>query len=164
MDAFLASTLARFPTVPALSVAVASSEGPIYANARGRADIEANVPAAAETRFYIASSTKSFFGLTMALLDARGTIDLDWTLAELAPDIAFRPEIRAPEVTLRHLLTHSHGLQGRPIEFRLAFTGEHDPESLWRLLGRLEPNPEAPLGTFRYGNVGYNVAALLVER
>ena len=164
LDAFLASTLARFETVPALSVAVATSTGPIYARAHGRADIEAGRPADADTLFYIASSTKSFVGLTMALLDARGAIDLDWTLAELAPDIAFRPEVRANEVTLRHLLSHTHGLRGRMIEFRLAFSGEHDSATLWRLLGRLEPNREAPLGTFRYGNVGYNVAALLVER
>ena len=164
LDAFLVATLARFGSVPALSVAVATSTGPIYAAAHGRADVEAGVPADADTRFYIASSTKSFFGLTMALLDTRGAIDLDWTLAELAPDLAFRPELRANEVTLRHLLTHTHGLRGGMIEYRLAFTGEHDPETLWRLLGRLEPNPEAPLGTFRYGNLGYNVAALLVER
>ena len=163
-DAFIAATLARFPTVPALSVAVARSDGPVYARGHGRADIEAGVAATADTLFYIASSTKSFVGLTFALLDARGAIDLDWTLAELAPDIAFRPEIRAGEVTLRHLLSHTHGLQGRPIEFRLAYTGQHDPATLWRLLGRLEPNGEAPLGTFRYGNVGYNVAALLIER
>ena len=164
LDAFVAATLARFGTVPALSVAVATSSGPIYAAAHGRADVEAGRPATADTRFYIASSTKSFVGLTMALLDARGAIDLDWTLAELAPDVAFRPEIRAGEVTLRHLLSHTHGLQGRMIEFRLAYTGEHDPETLWRLLGRLEPNAEAPLGTFRYSNLGYNVAAMLVER
>ena len=150
--------------MPALSVAVATSTGPIYAAAHGRADVEAGVPAGADTRFYIASSTKSFVGLTMALLDARGAIDLDWTLAELAPDIAFRPELRANEVTLRRLLNHTHGLRGPAIENRLAHTGEHDPETLWRLIGRLEPNPEAPLGTFHYHNLGYNVAALLVER
>lgn len=164
LDAFVASTLARFPDVPALSVAVATSTGPIYTRAHGRADIEAGIPANADTRFYIASSTKSFVGLTMALLDARGVIDLDWTLAELAPDIAFAPELRAGEVTLRHLLSHTHGLQGRPIEFRLAYTGEHDPETLWRLLAQLEPRREAPLSTFRYGNIGFNVATLLIER
>ena len=164
LDSFIASTLVRFETVPALSVAVATSTGPIYARAHGRADIEAGVPATADTRFYIASSTKSFVGLTMALLDARGEIDLDWTLAELAPGIAFRPELRANEVTLRHLLSHTHGLRGRPIEFRLAYTGEHDSETLWRLLERLEPRAEAPFGTFRYGNIGFNIATLLVER
>ena len=164
LDAFIAATLARFPTVPALSVAVARGAGPVYAKAHGRADIEAGIAATADTRFYIASSTKSFVGLTFALLDARGTIDLDWALAELAPDVAFAPALRAGEVTLRHLLSHTHGLEGRPIEFRLAYTGEHDAATLWRLLGRLTPNAQAPLGTFRYGNLGFNVAALLVER
>lgn len=164
LEAFLVSTLARFETVPALSVAVARSDGPLYVRGLGRADVEAGEAADSDTRFYIASSTKSFVGLALALLDARGAIDLDWTLAELAPGVAFAPELRAGEVTLRRLLTHSHGLQGRPIELRLAYTGEHDPETLWQLLGRLEPNREAPPGTFRYGNIGYNLAALLVER
>ena len=164
VDALVSAAMARFDTVPAMTVAVATSRGPVLRRADGRADVEAGRRATAGTRFYIASSTKSFVGLAMALLDARGAIDLDWTLAELAPDIAFRPELRANEVTLRHLLSHSHGLEGGMIEYRLAYTGEHDPATLWRLLSRLEPNREAPLGTFRYGNLGYNVAALLVER
>lgn len=162
--AFLDHAMARLEAVPALSVAVARSDRPIFVRAFGHADIQRNLPATADTRFYIASSTKSFVGLAFALLDARGDIDLDWTLAELAPDIAFAPGVRAGEVTLRHLLSHSHGLEGAAIEFRLAFSGEHDPETLWRLLGSLSPNDDAPLGTFNYGNVGYNVAALLVER
>ena len=164
LEAFLGHALARLPAVPALSVAVARADGPIYAGAFGRADIEAGLSATADTSFYIASSTKSFVGLALALLDARGEIDLDWTLAGLAPDIAFAPEVRPSEVTLRHLLTHSHGLDGGAITFRLAYSGEHDPATLWRLLGRIEPNREAPLGTFEYGNIGYNVATMLVER
>jgi CubicO group peptidase (beta-lactamase class C family) len=163
-DAFLANSVARLDKIPAISVAVARSDGPIYVKAFGRADIERGIPATADTRFYIASSTKSFVALAMALLERKGRIDLDWTVAELAPEIAFRPELKASEVTLRHLLSHSHGLRGEPIEDRLAFTGEHDPATLWALLGRMEPNREEPLGTFNYGNVGFNVAALLVER
>jgi CubicO group peptidase (beta-lactamase class C family) len=156
--------MARLASIPAISVAVARSDGPIYVKAFGRADIERGIPATADTRFYIASSTKSFVALAMALLERKGAIDLDWTLAELAPGVAFAPEIRAGEVTLRHLLSHSHGLLGDPIEFRLASTGEHDPATLWRLLSRMTANKEEPLGTFNYGNLGFNVAALLVER
>jgi len=164
LEAFVGNALERLPAVPALSVAVARADQPIYAGGFGRADIEAGLPATADTRFYIASSTKSFLGLALALLDARGEIDLDWTLAELAPDIAFAPEVRSSDVTLRHLLAHTHGLDGDAITFRLAYTGEHDPATLWRLLARIEPDGEASLGTFKYGNIGYNVAALLVER
>ena len=67
-------------------------------------------------------------------------------------------------MTLRHLLSHTHGLTGTGIAYRLAYTGEHDPATLWRLLAPLRPNREAPLGTYRYTNLGYNIAAMLIER
>ena len=107
---------------------------------------------------------QSFVALAFARLAAEGRIELDWTLAELAPDIAFPPEVRAREVTLRHLLSHSHGLVVPGIEFRLAYSGQHDRATLWRLLRGARPNPRAPLGSFHYGNLGYNVAAMLIER
>ena len=163
-DAFLSASMRRLPTIPALSVAVSRSRGPIFVRAYGQADRERHVAATPHTGFYIASSTKSFVGLVFARLAEERKIDLDWTLAELAPDIRFAPELRAREVTLRHLLSHSHGLSGEGIAFRLAYSGEHDPATLWRLLGRLKANPKAPLGTFAYSNLGYNIATLLIER
>jgi CubicO group peptidase (beta-lactamase class C family) len=164
LTGFLRTALARVPSIPSISVAVARSDGPIYVGAFGRADIEAGRAATIDTRYYIASSTKSFVGLMMLLLDAKGRVDLDWTLSELAPDHRFAPELRAGEITLRHLLNHTHGIASGPIEDRLAFTGDHDPQTLWNLLPRLSPNSRAPLGTFNYSNLGYNVATLLVER
>jgi CubicO group peptidase (beta-lactamase class C family) len=163
-DAFLTASMRRLPTIAALSVAVARSRGPIFVRAYGEADRERHVRATPHTRFYIASSTKSFVALAFAALEQSGRIDLDWTLAELAPDIAFAPEVRAREVTLRHLLSHSHGLSAPAIEFRLAYSGEHDPATLWRLLRGVRANARAPLGTFAYSNLGYNIAALLIER
>lgn len=163
-DAFIAASMRRLPMIPALSVAISRSRGPIFVKAYGEADRERHLRATAHTRFYIASSTKSFVALAFARLAAEGRIDLDWTLAELAPDIAFAPEVRAREVTLRHLLSHSHGLAVPGIEFRLAYTGEHGRAILWRLLRGARPNPRAPLGSFNYGNLGYNVAAMLIER
>jgi CubicO group peptidase (beta-lactamase class C family) len=163
-DAFIAASMRRLPMIPALSVAVSRSRGPIFVRAYGEADRERHLQATPHTRFYIASSTKSFVALAFARLAAERRIDLGWTLAELAPDITFPPEVRAREVTLRHLLSHSHGLIVPGIEFRLAYTGEHDRATLWRLLRGARPNPRAPLGSFNYGNLGYNVAAMLIER
>jgi CubicO group peptidase (beta-lactamase class C family) len=163
-DAFMTRSLARLPMVPAVAVAIVRSDRPLYLKAFGRADVEAGTPATVDSRFYIASSTKSFMALALARLAAEGRISLDWTLAQLAPGVAFAPEIEADKVTLRHLLSHSHGLLGEAIEFRLAYSGEHDAATLWRLLGTMKRNKQAPLGTFEYSNLGYNVAALLVER
>lgn len=162
-DAFLTGMVARFQDLPSLTVVVTRSDGQIYARSFGRADVAANRAATPDTLYYIASSTKSFLSQAFAAMAARGEISLDWTLAQLAPDVHFAPEIHADRVTLRHLLSHTHGLTGTGIAFRLAFSGEHDPATLWRQLARLQPNREAPLGTFRYTNLGYNIAAMLVE-
>jgi CubicO group peptidase (beta-lactamase class C family) len=163
-DAFLTAMAARFPDLPSLTVVVTRSDGAIYGRGFGRADLASGRAATPDTVYYIASSTKSFLSLALAALDARGEIDLDWTLAELAPDLRFAPELQADRVTLRNLLSHTHGLTGTGIAHRLAYTGEHDPETLWRQLGALQPNRERPLGTYRYTNLGYNIAAMLVER
>jgi CubicO group peptidase (beta-lactamase class C family) len=161
---FMEASLARLPSIPAVSIAVTKSSGPVYLKAFGQADIEADVTATPNTRFYIASSTKSYLALALALMERRGEVDLDWTLAQLAPDAQFPPELRAAEVTLRHLLSHSHGLVAPTLEFRLAYSGQHDQATLWRLLGTLRPNSKVPLGSFDYSNLGYNLAALLLER
>lgn len=163
-SAFLTAGMARFPSIPALSVAVVHSDRPVMIAAFGSADREARLRADAATRFYIASSTKSFVALALVRLAERGEINLDWTLADLAPDISFAPGVQPERMTLRHLLSHSHGLRGDPLQFRLAYSGDWDQPTLWRLLATLQPNPKAPLGTFAYSNLGYNVAALLIER
>ena len=163
-DRFIFASMARFPSVPALSVAVADADGAIYLRAFGEADRAHRRRATVDTRFYIASSTKSFVAVALARLAARKAIDLDWTLAELAPDIAWAPELHAEQITLRRLLSHSHGLRNDPLQFRLAYSGDYDRATLWRLLAHTSANPRAPLGSFAYSNLGYNIATLLIER
>jgi len=163
-DEFFPIALAELEVVPGLGVAVVRDGAVVYARGFGVTDYDSNTQVTADTLFYIASSTKSFTGLAINLLDHRGDVDLNWILAELAPDIEFAPEINADKVRLIDLLTHTHGLENDPIAFRLAFTGQHSPEKLWSLLAHTSVNEDAPLGEFDYGNVGYNIATILLER
>ncbi|MGD2132336.1 MAG: serine hydrolase, partial [Maricaulaceae bacterium] len=93
-----------------------------------------------------------------------GEINLDSTLAEYAPDAPFPNAVHPDDVTLRDLLTHTSGISNDPIAFRSAYTGEHTPELLWRLLGVSEVNEDAPHGTFQYTNTGYNILTVLTDR
>jgi CubicO group peptidase (beta-lactamase class C family) len=148
---------------PGLGVAVYTRDG-AYARALGVTDLETGESADADTAFYIASATKPLTALTLAALHQRGVLDLDQTLAAFAPDAGFPPAARAEEVRLRNLLTHTSGLANDGIGWRVAFSGEHDPETLWRLLAATGANAEAPLGAFHYTNVGYNIATVLTDR
>ncbi|MGH6950517.1 MAG: serine hydrolase domain-containing protein, partial [Vitreimonas sp.] len=148
---------------PGISVAVYTREG-VYAQGFGVADVVTGERATADTVFYIASSTKSMTSLALAIREARGELDLDATVAEFAPEAPFPPAVRANETRLRHLLSHTGGIANEPIEFRFTETGQHDPDTLWRLLAASEPNSDAPLGRFSYANVGYNITTILTDR
>lgn len=162
VDAALARAMA-LGAAPGLSVAVYSREG-VYTRGLGVTDVETSEPVTADTAFYIASSTKPLTALAFALLEDRGELDLQQSLAAYAPDAPFPAAVRPSEVKLRDLLTHTHGIENDAIVHRTAFSGEHDPETLWRLLGASTPNQDAPLGRFEYTNVGYNIATILTDR
>lgn len=148
---------------PGLALAVYSADG-VYTRGFGVTDLATGQRANADTAFYIASSTKALTSLALARLHHRRELDLDSTLAAYAPDAPFPDAVRADEVRLRQMLCHTSGIDNGPIGFRSAFSGQHDAETLWRLLANSEVNADAPLGTFEYTNIGYNIATVLTDR
>jgi CubicO group peptidase (beta-lactamase class C family) len=163
LDQAIGHAVSTLPAVPGLAVAVYTRDGS-YVRAFGVTDTTTHSPATADTAFYIASDTKPLTALALASLQARGELDLGQTLAAYAPEANFPAEIQPDKVTLRQLLTHTSGIENNPIGFRVAFGGEHDPATLWSLLATSKPNTKAPLGTFAYTNVGYNIATILTDR
>ncbi len=161
-DDLIEGALKRLP-VPGLAMSVVVGDGIVFARGFGVADIENGVTATAETDFYIASSTKSFTALAAALLAARGELDLDASLADYFPDVAFDPAVGADRITLRDLLAHTSGLDNDAIVFRAAFTGASGHEDLVGVLASTRPNERAPHGTFQYTNLGYNIASLILD-
>jgi CubicO group peptidase (beta-lactamase class C family) len=146
-----------------MAVAVVRGDEVVYLRGFGQADREAGVEATPDTPFYIASATKPFTALAAVLLDRQGALDLDASLQSLFPDVPFAPAVEAGSVTVRHLLSHTHGLENDPIVFRAAFSGEHTPETMRSLLAGTTPNAEAPRGTFGYTNLGYNILSLRLD-
>jgi len=157
------TALDRIALAPGMAFAVYSREG-TYARGFGVTDIGTRERADADTAFYIASSTKSFTALALAKLQAHGEIDLMQPIGAYAPDARFPDAVRPNDVKLRDLLSHTHGIENNGIGFRVAFSGQHDPETLWRLLSLSNANTQAPLGTFAYTNVGYNMATVMTDR
>lgn len=148
---------------PGMSVVVVMDTAVVYIDGYGFADATARRPVTPETVFYIASSTKSFTALATALLDRDGIVSLDSPLSRYLPGARLKAPLSADSITIRELLTHTHGIDNDgPIVFRTAFSGEHDPEMLERLLAEHAPDERG--GAFRYGNIGYNVASLALDR
>ena len=129
----------------------------------GLADIAAKTPVDEETVFYIASATKPFFALNALLAGHAGKLDTRMSLQAMFPDARFSG-FDASKVSARHLLTHTSGIENGALGWATAFSGVHDPDSLRRLVLASRPNAEAPLGTFDYTNIGYNIASLWRDR
>lgn len=162
-DGLIAEALDTVGAVPGLAVAVVRDGRTAYARGFGLANVEAGVEVTPDTPFYIASATKPFTALLAVLLDRDGTLPLGASLAEMFPEVAFDPAIEADSVTVRHLLSHTAGVDNGPIGFRAAWTGQHTPELMRQLLTRTAVEEDSPRGTFEYTNVGYNLLSLRLD-
>lgn len=163
LAAFTEYTLDRLDRVPGISVAVVRGDETEFAGGFGLADIEHNRPVSAETSFYIGSVTKSFVALALEILDREGVFELDRTLAEAAPDVDFREDLPAGEVTLRQMLYHTGGIHSDGLSFRQTRSGEWTPEIAWEMLHYLRPQEDAGPGEFNYTNSGYNIVTTIAQ-
>lgn len=129
---------------------------PILEAGYGYADRETMVPYSIDTVSQIDSNAKQFTGLAVVMLAEEGLLDMD------APISTYLPEIPAAssQLTLNQLLTHSAGLP--------QLCGEDDFRALTsaEMLERCTARPLLfePGTQTEYSNVGYSVAALIVER
>ena len=161
LDTFIEGAFAE-DLGPGVAVAVVADGEVVYLAGHGDADREANRAVTPDTVFYIASSTKSFTGLAAAILAIRGELDLDAPLADYLPGAKLHDDVDAAQVTLKTLLTHTHGVDNSgPITFRCAYSGQHTPELLADLLRYHGAQMGGP--KFEYGNIGYNIASLALD-
>lgn len=86
----------------------------VYRRAAGLADREANCPMQENTLFRLASISKAFTSLAVAVLIEQGKLSMDDPVSKWLP--YFTPELSdgsVPEITIRQLLCHMSGLDYR---------------------------------------------------
>lgn len=129
--------------------------------ATGVLSIDTGAPVTPNSVFQIGSMTKAWTAAMVLQLQDEGRLDLDSTLAELLPDLVLSEPDLPAQLTPRHLLTHTSGLDGD-----LYFDTGRGAESISRLVDRLRDVPQlfTPGETWSYGNTGYVVAAHLIEQ
>jgi CubicO group peptidase (beta-lactamase class C family) len=129
----------------------------VYEGYFGFADLEKQTAVNEDTVFYIASMTKPFTSLLALLLEQKGTLRTERTVAEMFPDLEFKRSLRAEQVTVRDLLSHTSGMDNWPLIQATAYTGLYDKTTIDKILRASYVNDRAPLGEFDYTNVGYNI-------
>ena len=161
VDSFTNKILEKVPGVPSMVIAIVDENGPFFIKGYGWADKETGIKADENTLYYIASCTKSFMGLTAALLDREKKILLDSSFKNYFRAIHFKNEI-GNNVTNRNLLTHTSGLENSPLTFRMAFSGAIEKNDILKLLSDATV-AKKPFGVFDYDNLGYNIYGLELQ-
>lgn len=145
--------------VPGASLAV-FSDGRLEEAAAGVLNLETQVPVTPEALFQVGSITKLYTATLAMQLVEEGRLSLDLPVRTYLPDFKVKDEETSAHVTLRHLLSHTSGIEGDL--FKNAGRGEDRIEKFVALLATQEN--VHPLGEmFSYSNVGFVIAGRMIE-
>ncbi len=148
--------------LPGVAAGVVSDQQLVWTQGFGFADVERKLPMTPATRFRMASHSKLFTATAIMQLREDGKLRLDDPVSRHLPWFKVKPANDAdPEITIEELLTHSSGL---PREAASHWTTFQFPtrEELRALIPERQA-PFAPEVRWKYSNLAYSVAGLIVE-
>jgi CubicO group peptidase (beta-lactamase class C family) len=160
IDAYVEKQMRQL-RLPGVAVAIMRSGQPASIRTYGVASLENDVRVTADTVFELGSLSKQFTATAVMILVEEGKIDLD------KPAATYLPELPAAwqDITVRHLLTHSAGLQeylsvkGLPDEAHAL-----DHRAMTRLFAERVKREFAAGETWAYSNTGYLLLGDIIER
>jgi D-alanyl-D-alanine carboxypeptidase len=140
-------------------VLVARGDEVLLRAAYGFADAERGIPNAVDTRFHVASLTKTFTAAAVLLLAQDGALALADPIARFLPDYP-----RGGDITIEHLLLHQAGLPDHHgvASFEERTRGPMTTSEVVALVRDL-PLEFEPGAQHRYSNSGYALLAHVVE-
>jgi dipeptidyl aminopeptidase/acylaminoacyl peptidase len=129
--------------------------------ATGLTNIETGVEATADTVFQIGSMTKVWTATVAMQLVDEGKIELDAPIKDVLPELELSDAEANDKVTLRHLLTHTSGIDGDVF----TDTGRGD-DCLEKYVAELATaGQNHPLGaTWSYCNSGFSLTGRVIEK
>jgi CubicO group peptidase (beta-lactamase class C family) len=143
---------------PGAALLIARGNEVVIRSARGRAEIELNVPLSPDHAFRIASVTKIFTAASILKLAEAGKLSLDDALAKYLPDI---PDAASP--TIRQVLNHTAGISDVGKDPQPS-PGRRDVDSATRLTAICKRALVFPPGTgWSYSNSGYILLGGVIE-
>lgn len=144
-------------------VMVADQGAPVLLQAYDPADLNREVPVGTDTKFAIASMTKSFTALLVLQLAEEGKVSLDDTIADWLPGYAAD---YAQVVTIRQMLQNRSGIPHYisipgwfDNDVKRAFTGDSLLSAASQLPLAFEPGAD-----YLYSNVNYYLLGRVIER
>ena len=149
---------------PGCAVGVARNGQIVYENGYGMANLEAETPITPASIFHVASVSKQFTGMAVALLARDGKLSLDDDIRRYLPEIPSYGH----RITIRHLLNHTSGLRDQWDLLFMArgrFEENRITESdVLEVVARQKALNFVPGTEYVYSNTGYTLAGTIVKR
>ncbi len=145
---------------PGAAVAIIKGDDVLHQGAYGLRDVENQLPMTEDTRFPLASVTKSFTAMSVALLVDEGKLEWDKPVREYMPEFILDDPYVTQHVTVRDMLSHRTGLP------RHDFAARRLDVSLADFIKRMKHLKFSASfrEKFQYNNLMYSVSAYLVEK
>src|SRR5262249_10136974 len=148
--------------LPGIAVGVVADQELVWTKGFGFADSAARLPMTPQTKFRMASHSKLFTATAVMQLREQGKLRLDDPVSRYLPWFKVVPAANDdPPITIEELLTHSSGL---PREAGSHWTTFNFPTT--EQLRELMPERRAPFAPevrWKYSNLAYSVAGMIVE-
>jgi len=146
--------------IPGMAVAVWHEGAESFA-AHGVTSLEDPKPVDENTLYAVGSTSKPFAATALMHLVARGEVELDAPVRRYIPELTLPNEEWTAQITVKHLLNHTAGLDWRLI----TDTGDGD-DALAEFIARLSGLEQigAPGGRASYSQVGFSIVARIVEK
>ncbi|HOY31991.1 MAG TPA: serine hydrolase domain-containing protein [Bacteroidales bacterium] len=147
---------------PGLSVIITKKNSILYKGNFGSADLDKKTPITENTIFDIASDSKQFTGMAIALLEEKGKININDKIIKYLPDLSEAMS----DITIYQLVHHTSGIRDWPTLFALKGWQPEEPLSLndiYEILKKQESLNFTPGTEFLYSNSNYNLLAKIVE-
>ncbi|MBM4186666.1 MAG: serine hydrolase [Gemmatimonadetes bacterium] len=159
LDALLDSIRGQWK-IPGMAVAVVSKGKVVHLAGYGLRDVQRRLPVTPDTKFAIASISKSFTVTTLAVLAKQGKIEWDRQVRDYLPDFRVFDPMVTERMTIRDLVTMRSGLARHDLMWGI---GVYSREDLYHRLRFLQPNRDFRT-TWQYQNLMYTTAGYLAGR
>ena len=149
--------------LPALVYGVVLDGKLLFSGGFGYANLEGNIPADSRSLFRIASMSKSFTALAILQLRDEGNLRLDDPASDYLPELKGLNLLTtdAPEITIRHLLTHSAGFpEDNPWGDRQLADADRE---LRELVRKGVSFSNVPGIQYEYSNLGFALLGQIVQ-
>ena len=149
---------------PGYAYGVVVDDALVFSGAVGVADLDSRRPVTSESKFHIASMTKSFTAMAILKLRDEGQLSLQDPVSQYVPELADQAYLTsdAPPIDIENLLTMTSGLpEDNPWADRQL---EDRTEELVSLLEEGLSFSTTPSQQFEYSNLGYALLGLIISR